>query len=125
MDEVDFFGRRGSGDDHHNTLFNDKVHSAIVIVKHGNYSHKRNEHVVRRFLLLHITKDALCLRNNGRISFSDVVSYEQQKDDRYVSGMALRRRLDWLMEKCPRNQEAQVLEHKLHAITKSEYGMTF
>lgn len=69
--------------------FFEKVYSAPVIVKHGAHSHKRYEHLVRRFLPLHMTEEAIFLRTIGRISFSDVVTYLEEKHAIYVSGRAL------------------------------------
>lgn len=106
--------------------FTDKVYSAIVYVKCGKHSHKRDEHLLKRFLPLHMTEEAIYMRQNGRIPFSDIVAYLEHKHATYVSGTALRRRIDWQIGKqCPRDQEAQVLIERLHGLAKSEYGTTF
>lgn len=115
MDIVETFRRIGDQDGaRDNPLVCNKAYGFIVIVKHGKLSHKRNDLLFRRFFLLHVIEQGISLRNNGRMSFSDTVTFLDRKHSTHVSGITLRRSLDWIFgELYPRNQKSQVLLERI------------
>lgn len=104
--------------------FKDKVHSAVVQIKYGMHNKKRDEQVGRLHIPTHLAEEAY--KVPGRITFVDVVRYQEKKHDMFINEDALLSRLRLqLCTQCPRARGAMLLIEKLHSMSTNDSIVTF
>lgn len=70
--------------------FKQKVLTGALLVKSGIHCHKRYDSLVRRHLPVHTTQEAMLMHKKGRIPFTDIIRFLEDKYDTIIRDASLR-----------------------------------